>query len=124
VRAKPDKPKKARRSSGHVVFDGNGGFAYLHTRPNRPKFAGNSREEGTADENMAAVQGTLALSGSYSVSGNVLTRQIQASSYPTLEGTEQMRTIVSLTGDEQRYSNPAPTNVGGGTAVVVAKRIR
>src|SRR5947207_3177671 len=33
---------------GHVVFDGNGGFAYLLTRPGRLKFTGNSREEGTA----------------------------------------------------------------------------
>jgi len=97
---------------GHVVFDGSGGFAYLLTRPDRPIFAGNSREDGTVEENMATVQGTLAMSGTYSVHGNVLTFKIEASTYPNLEGTEQKRTIISLSGNELSYSNPAPTNEG------------
>jgi hypothetical protein len=109
---------------GHVVFDGNGGFAYLLTRPGRPKFTGNSREDGSDHENKATVQGTLGMSGTYAVSGNTLTLKVEASTYPNSEGTEQKRTIISLTADELRYSNPAPTNAGGGTAVVVAKRVR
>ena len=94
------------------MFDGSGGFAYLLTRPDRPIFAGNSREDGTVEENMATVQGTLAMSGTYSVHGNVLTFKIEASTYPNLEGTEQKRTIISLSGNELSYSNPAPTNEG------------
>ena len=109
---------------GHVVFDGRGGFAYLLTRPGRAKFYGSNREDGTAEENKATVQGTLAMSGTYSVSGNVLTFKIEASTYPNLEGTEQKRTIITLTADELRYSNPAPTNAGGGTAVVIARRVQ
>jgi lipocalin-like protein len=108
---------------GHVVFDGRGGFAYLLTKPGRPKFSGSDRENGTAEENKATVQGTLAMSGTYSVSGNVLTFKIEASTYPNLEGIEQKRTIITLTAGELRYSNPAPTNAGGGTAVVVARRV-
>lgn len=107
---------------GHVVFDGSGGFAYLLTRSGRPKFVGSSREDGTPDENRATAQGTLAMSGTYSVSGDVLTFRIEASTYPNLEGTEQKRTILTLSSDELRYSNPAPTNAGGGTAIVVARR--
>jgi hypothetical protein len=109
---------------GHVIFDSNGGFAYLLTRPGRTKFAGNSREDGTAEENKATVQGTLAMSGTYTLIGNTLVFKVEASTYPNSEGTEQKRTIISLTADELRYSNPAPTNTGGGTAIVVAKRVK
>ena len=109
---------------GHVVFDGNGGFAYLLARTGRPKFAGKSREDGTTEENKATVQGTLGMSGTYTVTGNTLTFTIEASTYPNSEDTEQKRTIISFTADELRYSNPAPTNAGGGTAIVVAKRVR
>jgi len=109
---------------GHVVFDGNGRFAYLLARPGRPKFGGNSREDGTTEENKAAVQGTLGMSGTCSVDGSTLTFKVEASTYPNSEGTEQKRTIISLTAEELRYSNPAPTNAGGGTAIVVAKRVK
>jgi Lipocalin-like domain len=109
---------------GHVVFDGSRGFAYLLSRPDRTKFGGNSREDGTPEENKATVQGTLGMSGTYSVSGNVLTFKVEASTYPNSEGTEQKRTIMHLSGDELRYSNQAPTNAGGGTAVVVARRLK
>jgi lipocalin-like protein len=109
---------------GHVVFDSSGHFAYLLTRSGRAKFAGATREDGSADENKATVQGTLGMSGAYTVVGNTLSFKVEASTYPNSEGTEQKRTIVSLTTDELRYSNPAPTNAGGGTAVVVARRVK
>jgi hypothetical protein len=109
---------------GYVVFDASGHFAYLLSRAGRTKFAGASREDGTAEENKATVQGTLAMSGTYSVSGSTLSFKVDASTYPNSEGTEQKRTIVTLTGDELRYSNAAPTNAGGGTAVVVARRVK
>jgi hypothetical protein len=109
---------------GYVVFDRSGHFAYLLARSGRAKFAGNSREDGTPDENKATVQGTLGMSGTYAVTGNTLSFRVEASTYPNSEGTEQKRTIVSLVGDELRYSNPAPTNAGGGTAVVVARRVK
>src|SRR3954464_6711187 len=48
--------------SGYVVFDGAGHFAYVLSRSGRAKFAANSREHGSAEENMATVRGTLAMS--------------------------------------------------------------
>jgi hypothetical protein len=34
---------------GFVIFDSNSRFAYLLSRPGRPKFAANNRDEGTPD---------------------------------------------------------------------------
>lgn len=108
---------------GHLVFDRSGHFAYLLARKDLPRFAGSSREDGTAEENRAAMRGTLAMSGTYTVAGNVLTFKIEASSYPNLVGTDRKVTILSLTESELRYSNPTPSNAGGGTAIAVARRV-
>jgi hypothetical protein len=110
---------------GMVIFDSNGHFAYLLSRPDRAKFAANNREQGTAEENKAAMLGTLAYAGRYSVDdgGKTLVFHIEASSYPNSEGTDQKRSI-TVTGDELKWTNPAPTVAGGGTAHVVLKRVK
>ena len=98
---------------GFVIFDSNSRFAYLLSRPGRPKFAANNRDEGTPDENKATVQGTLAYSGTYEVSDKTLIFHVEASTYPNAEGVDQKRSI-TVTGDELRWTNPAPTVAGGG----------
>src|SRR5438046_1341356 len=50
-----------------VMFDANGRFASVSTRPDLPKFASNNRMQGTADENKAIVQGSIAYFGTYTV---------------------------------------------------------
>jgi hypothetical protein len=109
---------------GYVIFDSNGRFAYLLSRPDRPKFAAGNREQGTPEENKAAVLGTLAYSGTYSVAdgGKTLVFHIEASSYPNSEGTDQKRSI-TVTANELRWTNPAPTVAGGGTAQTVLRRV-
>jgi hypothetical protein len=108
---------------GFVIFDSNGRFAYLLSRPDRPKFAANNREQGTPEENKAAVLGTLAYSGTYEVSDKTLIFHVEASSYPNAEGVDQKRSI-TVTGDELRWINPAPTVAGGGTANTVLRRVK
>lgn len=110
---------------GHIVFDANGHFAYLLTRPGRPKYASNNRDETTAEENKATVQGSLGYAGTYSVSDKTLIFHIEASTFPNAEGVDQKRLITTITGDELRYSNPAPTAGGSGAkAEAVLKRVR
>lgn len=106
---------------GFIVFDGSGRFAFLLTSAGRPKFVANNRELGTADEYKAAMQGSIAYSGTYSVNDKTLTFDIEASTYPNAEGIQQKRTI-TLTGDELKYYNPSPTM--GGTAETVLKRVK
>ena len=107
---------------GFVIFDSNGRFAYLLTRPDRPKFTANNRDQGTPEENKATVQGCLAYSGRYEVSDKTLTFHVEASSFPNAEGVDQKRSI-TVTGDELRWTNPAPTVAGGGTAQTVLRRV-
>jgi Lipocalin-like domain len=106
---------------GFLIFDTNGRFAYLLTRPGRAKFAANNREQGTPEENQATVQGSLGYSGTYSVIDKTLIFTIEASTYPNAEGTEQKRSF-TLMGDELKWTNPAPTT--GGTAEAVLKRVK
>ena len=53
---------------GQAIFDPNGRFSVIITRSDVPKLASNNRETGTAEENKAVVQGSIALFGTYSVS--------------------------------------------------------
>src|SRR5262245_38483803 len=52
---------------GILIFTADGRFAHLQVAENIPKFASNSRVTGTAEENKAAVQGSIALGGTYTV---------------------------------------------------------
>ena len=121
---RPDGPKAqpfGPHPKGVIIFDANGHFAYLLTRPGRPKFAADNREQGTPEENQATVQGSLGYSGTYEVRDKTLIFTIEASTYPNAEGTKQQRSF-TLTGDELKWTNPAPTI--GGTTEVVLKRVK
>lgn len=117
VKSQPFGPSPA----GLIIFDGNGRFAWLIARPGRAKFAANSREKGTPEENQSTVQGSLAFAGSYEVSGQTLIFKISASTYPNAEGAEQKRSI-TVTEDELRWSNPATSTGAAGQAVL--KRVK
>jgi Lipocalin-like domain len=105
---------------GLYVFTSNGHFAIVNMRPDLPKFASNNRNEGTAEENKAIVQGSIALFGMYSVADKVLTLKVEGSTWPSWTGTDQKRNF-TLSGDELKWSLPASV---GGTAEVVLKRIK
>jgi hypothetical protein len=103
--------------AGVLMFDKDGRFAWIISRPGRAKFAANSRDKGTPEENLSVVQGSFALTGTYSISDSTLTFKIDASSYPNAEGTEQKRSV-TLTADELRWSNPATSTGAAGLAVL------
>jgi hypothetical protein len=105
---------------GLYVFTSNGHFAIINVRPDLAKFASNNRNEGTAEENKAIVQGSIALFGTYSVGDKVLTLKVEGSTWPSWTGTDQKRNFI-LSGDELKWSLPASV---GGTAEVVLKRIK
>lgn len=106
---------------GILVFLDNGRFSYLLTRPGRPKYASNNRDTGTAAEDKATAQGSLAYSGTYSVADKTLIFRVEATTYPNAEGAEQKRSI-TLTGDELKWTNATPTV--GGTAEAVLRRVK
>ena len=109
---------------GIVIFTENGRYSSHLMRSDRPKFAANSRVQGTPDENKAAVHGGVASFGRYAVNqaNQTFTIRYEGSSYPNLEGTEQTRPF-TISGDELRVTNPAPT-VGGPPSNIVYRRAK
>jgi len=112
------------RPKGLLIFTDNGRYSSHIMRSDRPKFASNNRVQGTPEENKAAVHGNVASFGTYSVNeaNKTYTLRYEGSSYPNLEGTESTRPF-TITGDELRVTNPAPT-AGGPPSQLVYKRAK
>ena len=102
-----------------LTFDANGRFVLVNTRPDLPKFASNNRMQGTAEENKANVQGTIAYFGTYTVNepNHTVALHIDSSSYPNIGDTDQKRTV-TLAGDTLKLENPAPSRRSGPTGQV------
>jgi Lipocalin-like domain len=111
-------------NDGFLVFGPNGRFSFALLSTAVPKFASGNRNSGTADENKAAVQGSIAYFGTYSVNeaDGTFTFHIERCSYPNWIGTNQLRLVTSLTAEELKYTNPSASI--GGTAELVWKRAK
>ena len=112
-----------QQGDGYAVFQPNGRFALQLALADLPKFASNNRAMGTADENKAIVQGSIAYFGTYAVGADgTLTLHIERCTFPNWTGTDIKRHITSLTADELKYTNPAASV--GGTTDLVWKRVK
>jgi hypothetical protein len=109
---------------GLLVFTENGSYSSQILRSDRPKFSANSRTKGTDQENRAAVHGSIASFGTYTVNeaDKSFTVRFEGSSYPNQEGTQQIRPV-TIQGDELRITNPSPT-VGGPPSQLIYKRVK
>jgi hypothetical protein len=65
--------------------------------------------QGTAEEYKAVMSGMIANVGTWSVdeASKTITTNVEAGSYPNLNGNTQKRVISSLSADELRYVNGA-----------------
>jgi hypothetical protein len=93
-------------------------------RSDRPKFKVSDRLQGTPEEYAAAVRGTAASYGTWSVdeAGKTITLRIEGSLLPNQDGTEGKRSIVNLTADELRWLNASAAS--GGKSENVYKRAK
>jgi len=109
---------------GQLTFDPNGRFSVIITRSDVPKFASNSRDAGTSEENKTAMEGSIAYFGTYSVSeaDTVIRYHIDGSTYPNWQGTDQER-FFKLSGDELTLTT-LTTSIGAGTAYSVWKVVK
>ena len=109
---------------GQAIFDPNGHFSITFIRSDVPKFASTNRQAGTPEENKAAVQGSIAYFGTYSISetDKVVTYHVEGSTFPNWRGTDQKR-LFKLSADELTFSNPTPST-GAGNAGSVWRRAR
>jgi hypothetical protein len=110
--------------SGLVIFGGDGRYVSLVGRAGIPRFASNSRSSGTAEENKAAMQGSIATFGRYTINeaDHTLTLNIEYSSFPNWTGTDQKRPF-TLAGDELKYVVPV-ASAGNGRGEVVLRRAK
>ena len=109
---------------GTMMVDANGRFSITVVRSDLPRFASDNRITGTAEENMAIVQGCIAYFGTYSIdeATHVITVNVEGSTFPNFDGGTQTR-ILSFNRYEMTYLNPTPS-MGGGTAKVTYRRAR
>jgi len=110
---------------GILMFDAEDRYALQIYRAGRARFASGDKSKGTAEENSAAVLGSNAHFGKYSIdsNGSATTFRIEHASFPNWDGTEQRRTF-TIAGDELTYSVPTPTSGGSAIGEVKWKRVR
>jgi len=110
---------------GSMILAPDGRFSMILINANLPKFASNIRLKGTAEENKAIVQGSLAYFGTYKIAdekANKVTLNIEKSTYPNWDSQEQQRTMTVI-GDEMMFIGTT-TTVGGGINYLSWKRVK
>ena len=109
---------------GILIFTPQGRYSLTLMKQSLPKFAGNTRLQGSADENKAVVQGSISHFGRYELSdgGKTLTLIIEASTYPNWDGAKQTRPF-TVSGDTLTYKVAAPS-AGGAPGEVVWRRAK
>lgn len=108
---------------GTVIFEPNGRFAAILMRADLAKYASNNRAQGTAAENKATIEGSIAYFGTYTVSGTDLNFHIEGSTFPNWIGSDQKRTNLAITADELKWVQPTPS-AGGPPTPVVWRRVK
>jgi hypothetical protein len=91
---------------GQAIFAPNGRFSIMFIRSDVPKFASTNREVGTPEENKAAVQGSIAYFGTYSVSetDKAIIYHIEGSTFPNWRDVDQKRFFTPSTGSGIGYA--------------------
>jgi hypothetical protein len=79
--------------NGVLIFNPDGHFALINTRPGRVKYASSNRLQGTPEEFRETVLGSIAYFGTYSVdeTKNQFVLKVKGSTFPDYEGGEQVR---------------------------------
>lgn len=105
-----------------AVYDADGRFILVLQRATLPKFASPNRMAGTADENKAIVQGSIAYFGKYSIDEKErkINLYYDGSTYPNWDGEDQTR-FLTISGDELKIISPVSA-VGGGIVHLVLRR--
>jgi Lipocalin-like domain len=111
---------------GISSFDANGRYYHMLARSDLPKIAAQDRRKATPQEVMTLYFGMLSNYGTYTVNeaDKTITIILEASSNPNQVGVDQKRIVTSVTADELRYHNNAPTSGGGGQNRQVYRRVK
>ena len=101
--------RRGPNPKGLLIFEASGRYSILTSRADLPNFAIDNVNQGTAEENKAVMTGMIANVGTWSVDEKTktITTNVEAGSFPNLNGKTQTRVVSSLTADELRYVNGA-----------------
>src|ERR1700681_2356301 len=101
--------RRGPNPKGLLIFDAGGRYSILTSRADLPNFAIDNVNQGSAEENKAVMTGMIANVGTWSVDEKTktITTNVEAGSFPNLNGKTQTRVVSSLTADELRYVNGA-----------------
>jgi hypothetical protein len=110
---------------GMVIFAADGRYVQVNIAAALPKFASGNRMTGSAEENKAVVQGSIAYYGTWSVdeATKLVSQHVDANTYALHTGTAYKRPISTLTADDLVFTNPG-SSAGGGSTVLTFKRVK
>jgi len=94
---------------GINVFDANGRFFIMIASADNSQIASNDPRSTKAEESGALIVESIAYYGTYTVNEaeRFIMLHLEASTFPNQIGTDQKRTVTSLTANELKYSAPA-----------------
>jgi Lipocalin-like domain len=109
---------------GQLILERDGHYSIILTRATLAKIAAGERDKGTAEENKAIVEGSIAHFGKYTVDtkDKTITFNVEGSTFPNWDGSTFKRAF-KVSGDQLTYTNNAPSG-GGGAIEVVWKRVK
>ena len=89
----PNSPSYGDNPNGMLIFSKDGRYSLTILRANLPKIASNNRVKATPKEEHAIVEGSISHFGRYKIDHkkNILTLQIEGSTFPNWIGTTQER---------------------------------
>lgn len=109
---------------GMLVFTSDMHFMMMLRDPRLPRFASNERGQGTDEENRAAMAGTIAIYGNYTVdaAGHFSGNTVQGSNFPNWIGdvrtTKELSMMVEGNRMTENFQRP-----GGANVVIVWERV-
>ena len=110
---------------GILSFDANGRVSTILVRSDLTKYASNNRMQTSPAEDKATVQGAIGFFGTYTVNeaDRSYTVRVDGSSYPNWNGTDRKQVVESITADELKIGNPAPS-IGGPPTQLTYRRVK
>lgn len=108
---------------GIFILDASGHCAQIMFDPSRPKFKGKTRLDGTAEENAAAMRGTSALFGTWSIdeATGTLVTNVNGHVFPNYDGVKLVRKV-AISGDQLNVTTLEASS--GGTSHLVFRRMK
>jgi Lipocalin-like domain len=96
------------KPKGILVLDATGQYSQTIVHPDVAHFKINNRQQGTPAENTAAVRGTTATFGTWTVdeASKTITVRNVGGMFPNQAGTDSKRLVVSVTADALTLTNP------------------